>query len=63
MGMEVHVAPSAKKLQEMIDGRWSALQLFPILKFRAIVSFEFMIELGKETKKYICNVFLASKPI
>ena len=53
MGMEVHVAPSAKQLQEMIDGRWSALQLFPILKFIAIVSFEIMVELGKETKKYI----------
>ena len=59
MGMEVQVAASAKELQEMIDGRWSALQLFPILKFIAIVSFENMIQLGKmihlgkEAKKYI----------
>ena len=52
--MELQVAASAKELlQEMIDGRWSALQFFPILKFIAIVSFEIMIELGKETKKYI----------
>ena len=53
MGMEVQVAASAKELQEMIDGHWSALQFFPILKFIAIVSYEIMIELGKETKKYI----------
>ena len=60
MGMEQQVAASAKELlQEMIDGRWSALQFFPILKFIAITSFENMIQLGKmmqlgkETKKYI----------
>ena len=41
--MEVQVAASAKELQETIDGPWSALQLFPILKFIAIVSFENMI--------------------
>ena len=57
--MEVQVADSAKELQEMIDGHWSALKLLTTLKFIAIVSFENMIQLGKmkqlgkETKKYI----------
>ena len=43
MGMEMQVAVSAKELQEMIDGHWSALQFLSILKFIAIVSFENMI--------------------
>ena len=59
VGMEVQVVASAKELQEMIDGHWSALKLLTTLKFIAIVSFENMIklgnmiQLGKETKKYI----------
>ena len=54
MGMEMQVAVSAKELQEMIDGHWSALQFLSILK---------LIQLGKETKNIFCNVFLARKPI